>query len=58
MEVMVAVQGRSFRALTVQLKRSFRPQRRGLQWSPSGDPGEELPIPEQFRDPIRVQGSV
>jgi hypothetical protein len=53
MEVMVAVQsGTLLHALRVQLKRSFRPQRRGLQRSPSGDPEEESPIPEQLRDPI------
>ena len=39
-------------------KKSFRPQRRGLQRSPSGDPEEESPIPEQLRDPICVQASV
>jgi len=39
-------------------KKSFRPQRRGLQRSPSGDPEEESPIPEQFRGPICVQASV
>ena len=39
-------------------KKSFRPQRSGLQQSPSGDPEEESPIPEQLRDPICVQASV
>ena len=39
-------------------KKSFRPQRRGLQRSPSGDPEEESPIPEQLRDPICVKASV
>jgi hypothetical protein len=43
MEVMVAVQsGTLLHAL------------RGLQRSPSGDPEEESPIPEQLRDPICV----
>ena len=39
-------------------KKSFRSQRRGVQRSPSGDPEEESPIPEQLRDPICVQASV
>jgi len=39
-------------------KKSFRAQRRGLQRSPSGDPEEESPIPEQLRDPICVQAAV
>ena len=38
--------------------KNFRPQRRGLQRSPSGDPEAESPIPEQLRDPICVQASV
>ena len=38
-------------------KKSFRPQRRGLQRSPSGDPEEESPISEQLRDPLCVQAS-
>ena len=39
-------------------KKSFRPQRRGLQRSPSGDPEEESPISEQLRDHICVKASV
>jgi hypothetical protein len=39
-------------------KKTFRPQRRGLQRSPSGDPEEESPIPELLRHPICVQASV
>ena len=42
---------------TIQQK-SFRPQRKGLQRSPSGDPEEESPISEHLRDPICVQASV
>jgi len=36
-------------------ERRFHPQRiTGLLQSPSGDPGEESPTPEQLRDPICV----
>jgi hypothetical protein len=38
-------------------KKSFRPQRRGLQRSPLGNPEEESPTPEQLRDPICVRAS-
>ena len=59
MEVMVAVQSGThpFPESAAQKKR-FRPQRRGLQRSSSGDPEEEPPIPEQLRDPIFVHASV
>jgi len=59
MEVMVAVQsGTLLHALRVQLKRRVFARRGGLQRSPSGDPEEESPIPEQLRDRICVQASV
>ena len=55
MEVAVAVQS-GWRAPpcseSAAQKKSFCPQRRGLLRSLSGDPEEELPIPEQLRDPI------
>ena len=62
MEVMVAVQSGTLLAPpcseSAAQKKSFRPQRRRLQRSPSGDPEEESPIPEQFRDPICVHGTL
>jgi len=62
MEVVVAVQsGTLLHALRVQLKRRVSARRGGdynEQRSPSGDPEEESPIPEQLRDPICVQASV
>jgi len=39
-------------------KKSFHSQRRGLQRSPSGDPEEESPIPEQLRGPIFLRGAL
>ena len=59
MEVMIAVQiGTLLRARcseSAAQKKSFLPQRRGLQRSPSGDPEEESPNPEQLRDAICEQ---